>query len=392
MNENLMDLMRNATRLTRGGQLMRATALLQQTLGGNVERPPQPPTEGQPSDQVLDGCVFELRQPDEAVEELSIETRVAPNAWPSGATSGKFVSDTHTHSSLTRHYKLYVPPDADKGLALPLVVMLHGCTQDPDDFATGTGMNELARQQGFFVLYPAQSQEANTSRCWNWFKHNHQQRDRGEPALVASLTRTLVQAHRIDATRVFVAGLSAGGAMAAIMGAAYPDIYAAVGVHSGLAPGVATNLGEALSAMNGMTAGAKPLAARGAGRAQGAPPRARTLGVPTIVFHGDQDSTVNPVNGNQVIEARLADETSGNAVSTVEQGTSAHGQNFTRKVYRNGNGEVLGEHWLLHGAGHAWSGGMPSGSYTDARGPDAAAEMLRFFLQQEKRPAQFDGG
>jgi poly(hydroxyalkanoate) depolymerase family esterase len=223
-------------------------------------------------------------------------------------------------------------------------------------------MNEAALERGFFVLYPAQSQNANPSRCWNWFKHNHQGRGRGEPALLADMARDVAGRYGIDAGRVFVAGLSAGGAMAAIVGEAYPDVFAAVGVHSGLPPRSATNVKTAFEAMRrGATTGAESGA--------GAPP--------VIVFHGDQDQTVHPLNGQQIVAARAAATT-----RETERRRGEDGREFTRHVYRDADGRVRGEHWVVHGAGHAWSGGDPRGSYTDARGPDATGEMLRFFFAQ----------
>ena len=274
--------------------------------------------------------------------------------------NGRFLADSYSDGRDRRDYKLFVPPQAGDR-PLPLVVMLHGCTQDPDDFAAGTGMNEMAAAQGFYVLYPAQSRQANPQGCWNWFKHSHQQRGRGEPALLAAMTRDVMQHHRIDAQRVFVAGLSAGGAMAAILGETHPDLYAAVGVHSGLAAGSALDLPSALSAMRG--AGQHPA---------GAP-----TGVPTIVFHGDADATVHQRNGEHVIRACV------DATATVEiTAVNAAGmRSATRAIHRGADGAILAERWTIHGAPHAWSGGRTAGSYTDSRGPDASAELIRFFLE-----------
>jgi poly(hydroxyalkanoate) depolymerase family esterase len=304
------------------------------------------------------------------------------------AGPGEFTHGTHTHLSQTRRYKLYSPPGND-GRPLPLVVMLHGCTQEPDDFATGTGMNEQAREQAFFVLYPEQSQYANPSRCWNWFKHDHQQRDSGEPALLASMTQAVIRQHDIDAHRVYIAGLSAGGAMAAIVAAAYPEIFAAAGVHSGLPRGAASNVLEALTVMKNGNAGPGPhsgASRTGTANAMAGRPQ---MPVPTIVFHGDQDRTVHPRNGEQVIAAALGSSRSATVESKpqVERGASAQGRRYTRSTHRDDRGHALAEHWLLHGAGHAWSGGNAEGSYTDAAGPDATREMLRFFFERPHGPA-----
>ena len=270
--------------------------------------------------------------------------------------------------------------------------MLHGCTQNPDDFAAGTGMNELANEQGFCVLYPAQAQDANPSRCWNWFKHNHQGRDRGEAAVIATMTQAVMQQCSVDPARVYIAGLSAGGAMASLVAAAYPEIFAAVGVHSGLAPGAAQSLVEGLAVMRsgagagapgGMLARLRPQQGLAGAPGQSSLP---SLPVPAIVFHGDQDPTVHPRNGEQVIAAVLASGLRPAAALTsppvVEEGVSLKGQRYTRTVYGAGAGPAVAEHWVVHGAGHAWSGGQAAGSYTNAQGPDASLEMLRFFFSQ----------
>ncbi len=300
------------------------------------------------------------------------------------AGTGEFTRGAHTHLLQTRLYKLYLPPGHRLG-ALPLIVMLHGCNQDPDDFAVGTRMNEQARKQGFCVLYPEQAKFANASRCWNWFMPRHQQRGSGEPALLASLTQAVIAEHGIDARRVYIAGMSAGGAMAAIVAAVYPEIFSAVAVHSGLPRGAASNVFEALSVMK--SGGADPHANTN--------PVADGFGaVPTIVFHGDLDHTVHPRNGAQVIVAVLGRAALGHAAitgpheapalpaesPTVEQGESVRGQHYTRSIHRDPRGNILAEHWQLHGAGHAWSGGNDEGSYTDSNGPDATEEMLRFFF------------
>jgi poly(hydroxyalkanoate) depolymerase family esterase len=241
-------------------------------------------------------------------------------------------------------------------------VMLHGCKQSPDDFATGTRMNELAEEQTFLVAYPAQSTSANSSRCWNWFKARDQERGQGEPSLVAGITRQIMSDFRVKPARVSIAGLSAGGAAAAIMGAAYPDLFEAVGVHSGLACGAATDMPSAFAAMR-------------AGARSDLP---RRSAVRTIVFHGDRDLTVNSINGDQVI---AQSNSMANLQFSVCQGQSAGGARYSRTVHTNASGDEVLEQWVVHGLGHAWSGGSPAGSYTDARGPDASREMVRFFFR-----------
>jgi poly(hydroxyalkanoate) depolymerase family esterase len=274
---------------------------------------------------------------------------------------GKFVEGSFSNEAGTRNYKLYVP-SGYTGEPVPLVVMLHGCTQDPDDFATGTQMNQLAETTNFLVLYPAQSQQANVSRCWNWFKAMDQQRDLGEPSIIAGMTREIMGSHSVDDRQVYVAGLSAGGAMATVMGTLYPDLYAAVGVHSGLPFAAAHDLPSALAAMKGDF-----------GRAP-----AKGKVIPIIVFHGDRDTTVHPANGEELI-ARGAGK---HNEIVVEPGRVPDGHAYTRTRHRRKDGKLAAEHWVIHGAGHAWSGGSARGSYTDARGPDASTEMMRFFRTQ----------
>jgi poly(hydroxyalkanoate) depolymerase family esterase len=289
----------------------------------------------------------------------------APAPLPEGA---RFEERTFANEAGSRAYKLYIP-SSYMGQPVPLVVMLHGCTQSPDDFAAGTQMNELAEEQTFLVAYPAQAQSANVSKCWNWFNAADQQRDRGEPSLIAGITRQIMRDVSVEPGRVYVAGLSAGGAAAAIMGSAYPDLYAAVGVHSGLACGAARDMPSAFAAMR-----------------QGGAPQygGAKQPVPTIVFHGDRDTTVNPVNGDQVIAQSKAGL---DLRTTVSRGQALGGISYTRTVECDDSGHPMLEHWVLHGAGHAWSGGSPSGSYTEPKGPDASREMMRFFLEHPKSRA-----
>ena len=285
-----------------------------------------------------------------------------PVPAPNGA---RFDERIYASEAGSRAYKLYIPSGYNAE-TLPLVVMLHGCTQSPDDFAAGTRMNNLAEEQTFLVAYPAQPQSANPSKCWNWFSASHQQRGRGESAIIAGITRQIMSDFAVDPGRVCVAGLSAGGAAAAIMGVTYPDLYAAIGVHSGLACGAASDISSAFGAMRQGKRSVPPVSPR--------PRRA----IPTIVFHGDRDTTVNPVNADQIISQSKA---GANFRTTVSRGDAAGGISYTRTVLVDETGLSTLEHWVLHGAGHAWSGGSSAGSYTDPRGPDASHEMIRFFLQ-----------
>jgi len=319
---------------------------------------PQPPRAG------LSGLAQRLRARMARAGVQDVQD-VQPGAGESPEQlKGKFLSLTASTTSGSRTYKLYVPASYAPGGAL--VVMLHGCKQHPDDFAAGTGMNALAEEQGCLVAYPAQSKNANGSNCWNWFQASDQRRERGEPAIIAAIARDILRDYQADPARVYVAGLSAGGAMAAILASEYPDLFAAAGIHSGLPTGAAHDVPSAFAAMQ-----------------KGAMKAGRAAGIPLIVFHGDADKTVHPRNGQAVLAQRTAGRAS---AATLEKGNAANGRGYTRAIHRDGAGKLLAEHWTVHGSGHAWSGGSRRGSYTDPQGPDASREMLRFFLEHRKNP------
>ncbi|WP_045836382.1 PHB depolymerase family esterase [Hyphomicrobium sp. 99] len=367
-----LEKMHEAARLTRAGRLSDALALLQAAT--------MSPTTGTTSAEgTIDGeIVSDQIRPTKlsaAIPQLlgSFDGANLPGARrhalhtadiaPEG---GRYVSGSFSNAEGARSYKLYIPTICAAG-PRPLIVMLHGCTQSADDFAAGTRMNFVAEEHGCFVVYPEQPQAANASKCWNWFRSADQARGKGEPSLIAGITRQVVEEHGIDQARIYVAGLSAGGAAAAIMGEAYPDLYAAVGVHSGLACGSANDVASAFNAMRG----------GGGNTGSGAPAAAK----PTIVFHGDRDATVHPSNGAKVI-ARVAGDA--NFRMRTERKTSSQGYSFSHAVHRDASGLSILELWELHGAGHSWSGGSPAGSFTSQDGPDASKEMLRFFLQHRR--------
>jgi poly(hydroxyalkanoate) depolymerase family esterase len=278
---------------------------------------------------------------------------------------GKFLAGSFTNHAGTRAYKLYIPT-AYHGQSLPLVVMLHGCTQNPDDFAAGTGLNAIAEDKPCLVLYPAQAQSANGSKCWNWFNAVDQQRGQGEPSIIAGMTEEIITTYHADPTQVYIAGLSAGGAMAVIMGVTYPELYGAVGVHSGLPYAAAHDLPSAFAAMNG--------------NATLSAADRRLKDIPIIVFHGDSDKTVHPCNGDHIITQSMSQQ----SYMQVTKGQNGAGHAYTQTVHGDANGNLLAEHWLVHGAGHAWFGGSSRGSYTDGKGPNASQEMMRFFATQSK--------
>jgi poly(hydroxyalkanoate) depolymerase family esterase len=379
--------MLEATRLTRAGQLMEAVALLQRTLRGDAaaNAPPDRFAAARLTSPIIDA---------EIVTETTADPTTAPSMrmaafqafdWKGklpalqrtrivqpadvAPSAGRYISGSFANVAGSRSYKLYIPSCHGDGPA-PLIVMLHGCKQSADDFAAGTRMNFAAEARGCFVVYPEQPQAANASKCWNWFRSGDQVRGHGEPALIAGITRQIMTEHNIDPRRVYVAGLSAGGAAAAIMGEAYPDLYAAVGVHSGLACGSARDLPSAFSAMRGQKITSVD------GRRVG-----NRRGMPTIVFHGDLDKTVHPCNGTEVIARATADT---QLRTTTERKSAASGDRYTHSVQRDTEGVSVLELWELHGAGHAWSGGSPAGSFTSPAGPDATEEMLRFFLEHRR--------
>lgn len=317
------DALRRAMDHTRAGKLMDATALIQRT----------------------------LNQHGLAGDNLSAR----PDWLDKTAAPGRL---TFSCAAGSRDYVLHVPAETPKGL----LMMLHGCTQNPEDFAVGTHIVRTAHAQGYIVCLPAQSRGDNAQSCWNWFSGADQHRDRGEPAILAGLASEILQDHGLADSKAFVAGLSAGGAMAVILGETYPDVFAGVGVHSGLPYGCARGVSEAFTAMGG-TAPRTPLSRR-------------RIPVPAIVFHGSDDHTVAPVNAAQIISDTL--RRPGAQTQIVDRGRM-NGRSFTRTTTLQDTGAPLAELWEIDGLAHAWSGGDPAGSHTDAKGPDASAEMLRFF-------------
>ena len=375
MNGAPYSTMRETMRLMQAGDLLAATATIQHELSGGTAAEPSIAARS-PDPSPIEGTFRVVDEEPLAQDDSARRAPVRPST-PEGRT--QFNEHTYTGSAGTRRYKLFIP-SAYRGQPLPLLVMLHGCTQTPDDFATGTRMNMLAEERACLIVYPAQPQSANVSKCWNWFQTSNQLRDQGEPAIIAGLVRELLLTYGLDQERVYVGGLSAGGAMAVILGRAYPELFAAVGVHSGLPYAAAHDLPSAFAAMH----------QRGTADPRDVPGENAQTSIPTIVFHGDLDTTVHPCNGEKVVRqstrasAINAGDSSSAAAATVEScaGGTPGGHSYTRKIFKDGNGKVVVEHWLVHGAGHAWFGGDPRGSYTDAKGPDASDEMLRFFLER----------
>jgi poly(hydroxyalkanoate) depolymerase family esterase len=306
---------------------------------------------------------------------------LAPAAEP--ATPSRFGERTFTGAAGSRTYRLFVPPAHDGRAELPLLVMLHGCVQDAADIAAGTRMNQAAQERGLVMVYPEQPASANPQRCWNWYLPEHRARDGGEAALIAGITREVMRSHRIDARRVYVAGISAGGAMALVMAASYPDLYAAVASHSGVMFGAASDVAGALAAMQGQ--GLDPES--GAAAVIDAMGSARRP-VPALVIHGAADPLVNPDNAEATADQWVRAHR-GIGVSTRSEPESEeierNGRRATRFTYRDAEGGVVVERWSIPGLAHAWSGGAAAGSFTDPDGFDATREIVRFFLDHPRR-------
>jgi len=340
------------------------------------------PTTHRHDDSVIDVAARVVESPSDAFRQAGTPPVVDQPAQP-----GQFVSRNFSSGAGSRAYKLYLPELATSE-PMPLIVMLHGCTQSADDFAAGTQMNRLADAHGFLVVYPEQAAQANASKCWNWFKPQDQARGAGEPAMIASIVREVAQKYHADPGRIFVAGLSAGAAMAVVLGETYPELFSGVGAHSGLAYGSAHDIPSALAAMKGGRSGLpgrKKLAGdSGVGAGAGAARRKAVQAVPVIVFHGDRDQTVQQKNGahivQQAVDAHSAQAGDAGLRANTQSGVAAGGRRFSRTLHTDAAGQTRVESWTVHGAGHAWSGGHASGSYTDGAGPDASAEMVRFFM------------
>jgi poly(hydroxyalkanoate) depolymerase family esterase len=372
------DAMREALLLTRAGELRDATRVIRDALR---QRDTGRPARQDPADarvrtpRAEPGVISPLLKP-----VLRLPLLPANDSPPAADVStphspgmkGRFIAGMFSNAAGTRAYKLWIPSTATSARTLPLIVMLHGCTQDADDFARGTRMNECAERHGCYVLYPVQDTAANPQRCWRWFDPAHQRRDGGEPSILAGMVRQVAGEHGVDPDRVYVAGLSAGAAMAMVLGDTYPDVFAALAVHSGLPTGIADNVPSAFAAMAGRS---KPRAAiKDTG--------IKCRPVPGLVIHGDADQTVRSGNGAAVATQLIQRyEIDGQALRREVSVEPTH----TKSCFFDADGRLVVEQWAIRNGGHAWSGGAAAGSYTDPSGPDASSRIVAFFLTHSQR-------
>lgn len=332
---------------------------------------------------------------------LSTTTPCHPPLMPrgGGALGNPYRHQPATTSGLRRgshvddRVLVHVPPDLDPSVPVAAVCMLHGCTQDPSSFAAATAMNDTADRHGFVVVYPGQPRARNAQGCWNWFLPAHQQRGTGEPELIAGLVRRLLAKEfdqAVDPARIFVAGLSSGGAMALILAVCYPDLFAAVAIHSGLPYRSADDVASAFAAMG--RAGAAP--------APDGHPISAAMGeharvVPSLVIQGTADRTVAPENARRILSQLMhanhlaAPETcqhDPDRPNASQHARADSGLRYTHERWVDTRGALIHEAIEVHGLGHAWSGGVPGGSYTDPRGPSASEAVWAFFSQAARAP------
>jgi len=359
--------------LVKKSDLSGATALIRKALSGEAAPEDESgDTTTQPRRPSAKVIPLPLRRPlGETLRALRVRPIMPPSSpdarepGPARDVGERFLKRTYSGPAGSLNYRLYVPADHEQR-ELALVVMLHGCSQDPEDFAIGTRMNELAEEFGLIVGYPHQPRLANANGCWNWFDRRHQNRGSGEPANLAGLTQALAKEFDIRRERVFAAGLSAGGAMAEVLAVTYPDVFDAVGIHSGLPYKSAGDVPSAFAAMKG-TAAFHPAPVAASGRH-----------VRKIIVHGLADGTVNSVNGERLLD-EIERETS---LTRSDLDWPIEGGRVSRTALKDADGRPVAEQWLVEGGGHAWFGGDKRGSFTQTVGLDASRVMVRFFLAE----------
>ena len=326
-----------------------------------------------------------IRRPSEDYGQLALHEQARGG--------GRWESFIYGGPAGSRRYFVYTPIGYTLEARVPMVVMLHGCTQTPADSAAGTAWNPLADQQAFIVVYPEQTFEDNPLSCWDWFLPEHQVRGSGEAGVIGGITQQVIADDtrwNVDPARVYLAGMSAGGAMAVLLGASYPDLYAAVAVHSGLEYQAAT---DAAAARPAMTDGGPDPVRQGQAAFDAMDRHGRS--VPSIVFHGTADSVVNPINGDQVVRQwmetnRLASnkayQPDSSQPTKMINGQIPGGHAYTVSTWDDNRGNEIQEYWRITDMDHAWSGGSVLGSFTDPRGPDATRAIWAFFANHRRMP------
>jgi poly(hydroxyalkanoate) depolymerase family esterase len=371
MKLRVLDVMGDALSLVRQSDLAGATAVIRKALSGEPAESGAGNAKARPHSPSARVIPLPPRRPlGETLRALRARPPVPPAPVhppePEPDLGERFLRRTYRDAVGSLDYRLYVPADRE-GRDLALILMLHGCGQDPEDFALGTQMNALAEEFGLIVAYPRQTRRANPSACWNWFDRRHQSRGAGEPAKLAGLAKALAKEFGIRKERVFAAGLSAGGAMAEVLAATYPDVFDAIGIHSGLPYKSAVDVPSAFAAM------------KGGGPDDPIPPDAGDRRVRKIVIHGLADSTVNPINSERIVEELERGET---PLTRTDLDWDIAAGHVSRTALEDEDGRAVAEQWLVEGGGHAWFGGDPRGSYTESVGLDASRVMVRFFLAE----------
>lgn len=316
-------------------------------------------------------------------------------AFPTTTNAGEWVRGRVSNASGSRNYALWVPAGYDKHKATPLVMMLHGCMQKPEDLAAISGMNAVAEKHNFLVVYPEQIAAANPLKCWNWFDPKHQTRGSGEPSLLAAIVEKVQSSHNVNVKQIYVVGISAGGAMAVVMAATYPDLFSGVGTSAGLAFKSATSVESGLAAMKQGNPDPRQLGLLAYTAMNDGLRVRRKKSIPLIVFQGSTDPYVNPLNADQLITQwasandYLDDGKENQSVNaqTVEAvaGNIPGGHSYARSIYSDKAGRLLMEKWIVKGLAHAWSGSPTAGAFADPKGPNASEEMWRFFEQAGSR-------
>jgi poly(hydroxyalkanoate) depolymerase family esterase len=372
MKLRLLDAIGDAMNLVKKSNVLEATALLRKALSGGGANSGGGDSAGSSSSPAqtfvppprrrLGDVLHVLRDARSIVQRHSF----APETAQTEALDERFISRNFRSAAGSLNYRLYLPADRS-GRDLSLLLMLHGCTQNPEDFAVGTQMNALADEFGLIVAYPRQPRSANPSSCWNWFDKRHQQRGAGEPAKLAGLAQALAGEFGVRKEQIFAAGLSAGGAMAEVLAATYPDVFNAIGVHSGLAYQAASDVPSALAAMKGTAAATPTHGGVGA------------IDCRKIIFHGGSDATVHPANAERILDQVRSGS---RVLKQIDLDWEIEGGRVNRTVLQDNEGRAVVEQWFVEGGGHAWFGGDSRGTYTQKVGLDASRVMVRFFLKQ----------